>query len=301
MAQEDITPPSSPKNPSHPATRLGSESIQHRLDQIARVQARGVGDHISLPQIVVCGDQSVGKSSVLEGITGVPFPRKDGLCTKFPTEIILRHVPDRKVSIVALIIPHASRNESEAAKLKTYTRSLAGYAELGEVIDEVSQWMGLKSDTTSISAPDLVADLLRIEVTGSTGLHLTIVDLPGLIEGAEDEIIIELVGDLVDSYLENRRTIILAVLPASSDIETQPILRQARRFDKGGERTVGIITKVDLINRGTENRIAALVQCLGPTKIKLSFFLLVNPSPEQLAKGISEKARQDHEDHWMNG
>jgi hypothetical protein len=64
---------------------LRSSKSVLRLEQIASLRARGVGDTIDLPQLVVCGDQSAGKSSVLEGLTGIPFPRDDGVCTKFPT------------------------------------------------------------------------------------------------------------------------------------------------------------------------------------------------------------------------
>ncbi|KAJ5666900.1 dynamin [Penicillium macrosclerotiorum] len=264
-------------------TALGTDLIKRRLNQVAQVRARGVGDHISLPQIVVCGDQSTGKSSVLEGITGVPFPRKDGLCTRFATEIILRHEPDSEYSIIASIIPHASQDEAAVARLQNYTRRLSGYEELADVIEEVSKEL----------------DMLRIEVTGPTGLHLTIVDLPGLIEGSEDEHAVQLVGNLVNKYLKELRTIILAVLPAGSDVETQPIIRRARSFDRNGERTVGIITKPDLINRGTEDRIAALMQNRGPVKIDLDFFLLKNPSPEQLARGISAEERHTEEEEYF--
>lgn len=65
-----------------------SKSVQ-RLEQIASLRARGIGDDIDLPQLVVCGDQSAGKSSVLEGLTGIPFPRDDGVCTKFPTGMLI--------------------------------------------------------------------------------------------------------------------------------------------------------------------------------------------------------------------
>lgn len=66
---------------------LRSSKSVLRLEQIASLRARGIGDNIDLPQLVVCGDQSAGKSSVLEGLTGIPFPRDDGVCTKFPTEV----------------------------------------------------------------------------------------------------------------------------------------------------------------------------------------------------------------------
>lgn len=64
---------------------LASAKTSKRLNQIDRVRALRVDDHIALPQLVVSVDQSAGKSSVLEGISGCPLPRQDGLCTRFPT------------------------------------------------------------------------------------------------------------------------------------------------------------------------------------------------------------------------
>lgn len=272
-----------------PSNALESNGIRRRLNQIDKVRARGIGEHIALPQLVVCGDQSAGKSSVLEGITRIPFPRNDGLCTKFATEIILRHSQEEYISIHASIIPHSSRLEVEALLLKEYHRELSGYEQLPEVIQEVSKLMG-------VEGPSFAADVLRIEVSGPTGLHLTVVDLPGLISGSDDNQIVE---SLVDAYLESPRTIILTVVPASSDIETQPIIRKARHFDTEGERTVGIITKPDLINKGTEGRVASLAKNQGATQLKLGFFLLKNPSPQDLAEGITPESRQQKETQFF--
>ena len=88
---------------------LQTEKSSGRLNQIDRVRAKGVGDRISLPQLVVCGDQSSGKSSVLEGITNIPFPRAEGTCTRFATEIILRHQPSEN-RITAKLLPSATPN-----------------------------------------------------------------------------------------------------------------------------------------------------------------------------------------------
>lgn len=63
-------------------TALHSQKSSTRLKQIAALRASGIGDLVDLPQLVVCGDQSAGKSSVLEGITNLPFPRQDGVCTR---------------------------------------------------------------------------------------------------------------------------------------------------------------------------------------------------------------------------
>jgi GTPase SAR1 family protein len=202
------------------ASALGnrrSTKSTHRLNQIARIRATGVGDHTSLPQLVVCGDQSAGKSSVLEGITGIPFPRDDGVCTKFATEIILHHNTET-ISIVATVIPHISRSTTERERLETYHRMLADFSELPSVVSEAGSLMQLKGfgrdDGLAFSE-----DVLRIEVVGDTGLHLTVVDLPGLVAVASDEQTeedLQLVARLVDSYLQSPR-IILAVIQANND------------------------------------------------------------------------------------
>ncbi|GFF56498.1 interferon-induced GTP-binding protein Mx1 [Aspergillus udagawae] len=273
---------------------LVSSRTSERLNQVDRIRANGVGDHIALPQLVVCGDQSAGKSSVLEGISGIPFPRQDGVCTRFATEIILRHEPKYRRN-TATIIPHISRTEDEKARLSAFHREVSDLAHLPGIIDEAAKLMGVQGANDLDDAPTFAADVLRLEVVGDTGLHLTLVDLPGLISVSENEDDLQLVNDLVNSYLENSRTIILAVVPASSDVDTQSIIQRARRFDKDGLRTVGIITKPDLINDGTEARVAKLANNADRTKLKLGFFLLKNPRPIDLEKGITMVERRKME------
>lgn len=273
---------------------LVSSRISERLNQVDRVRARGVGDHIALPQLVVCGDQSAGKSSVLEGISGIPFPRQDGVCTRFATEIILRHEPNDQRN-TATIIPHMSRAEDEKVRLSAFHRDINDLVNLPGIVDEAARLMGVQGANDSTDAPTFAADVLRLEVVGDTGLHLTLVDLPGLISVSENEEDVQLVGNLVNSYLENSRTIILAVVPASSDVDTQSIIQRARRFDKDGLRTVGIITKPDLINDGTESRVAKLANNADRTKLKLGFFLLKNPRPIDLEKGMTMVERRKME------
>lgn len=273
---------------------LVSSRISKRLNQVDRVRANGVGDHIALPQLVVCGDQSAGKSSVLEGISGIPFPRQDGVCTRFATEIILRHEPKAQQN-TATIIPHMSRTEDEKARLSAFRCNINDLADLPGIIDEAARLMGVQGANDLAEVPTFAADVLRLEVVGDTGLHLTLVDLPGLISVSENEEDVHLVGNLVNSYLENSRTIILAVVPASSDVDTQSIIQRARRFDKDGLRTVGIITKPDLINDGTESRVAKLANNADRTKLKLGFFLLKNPRPIDLEKGITTVERRKME------
>lgn len=279
---------------------LQNNQSSHRLNQIDQVRALGVGDHISLPQIAVCGDQSAGKSSVLEGITGIPFPRKEGVCTRFATEIILRHQPEIN-RIIAKILPSISRTAPEKERIASFERQLASFDELPAIIEEVSVLMGISAGSEAESGPCTFADdILRLEVTGNTGLHLTVVDLPGLISFSENPTDVDVVANLVDNYLRSSRTIILAVIPASSDIDTQKIIQRAREFDGTGSRTVGIITKPDLINKGTESRIADFTRNAGRVKLTLGYFLVKNPSPTELNEGLTESQRLLKEKNYFN-
>lgn len=150
-----------------------------------------------MPQIVVCGAQSAGKSSVLEGLTGIPFPREDGVCTKFATEIILRHQPgDTSITASITFRNNATKN------LRRYKKRLTGYHELPGVVEHVSKLMEVRGFCDSAldhKAPPFAKDVLRIEVVGEVNMHLTVVDLPGLISVDDrDRSDVTLVENLVD-------------------------------------------------------------------------------------------------------
>ncbi|KAM0259705.1 hypothetical protein ACHAQJ_003139 [Trichoderma viride] len=291
-AQSQAEPPDGKFN------HLRSAKSSHRLNQIEKIRAHGVGDLVALPQLVVCGDQSAGKSSVLEGITGIPFPRQDGLCTRFPTEIILRHTDCESVSITASIRPHGSRAPEVQQTLAAYRKEVGDMSELPEIIQDVSRLMNIRGYSDNDDGYAFAPDALRMEVTGPIGLHLSVVDLPGLISVANEEQTEEDVGavhDMVTRYLQSSRTIILAVLQAGNDMANQPIIKLARNHDPQGQRTVGIITKPDLINEGTEAKLALVAKNQDSIKLKLGFFLLKNPSPSELKAGLTMSGRSSLE------
>lgn len=157
--------------------------------------------------------------------------------------------------------------------LKLCFATIQEFSDLPRIIQEASRLMGLRGFSEFADAPTFAADVLRLELVGNTGLHLTLVDLPGLISVSEDDGDVEMVQSLVDSYLESSRTIILAVIPASSDAETQRIIQRARHFDKDGVRTIGIITKPDLINKDTEETVARLAKNLERTRVVVATVL----------------------------
>lgn len=296
--QSDMKPP---ENFFH---HLQTSRSTFRLNQIEKIRANGVGDLVALPQLVVCGDQSAGKSSVLEAITGIPFPRKEGLCTRFPTEIILRHSETFDSPIItASIRPYASRSPEEIRNLSAYRKTVQNMLELPSIIEDVSRLLQLRGYTSDDGGLAFGSDSLRIEISGPIGLHLSIVDLPGLISVPNEEQTMEDVAsvhDMVTTYLRSSRTIILAVLQAGNDMANQTIIKLAREYDPDGERTVGIITKPDLINDGAEGKLALVAKNQGVIKLKMGFFLLKNPTPSEINNGITMEARASSELRWFS-
>ncbi|EXM15077.1 Dynamin [Fusarium oxysporum f. sp. vasinfectum] len=226
---------------------LRSAKSSSRLNETEQIRANGVRELISLPQLVVCGGQSAGKSSVLEAITGIPFTRQDGLWTRFPTEIILRRCNIAQ-TIVASIRPHSSRSQQVQQTLKAYHKDVKDLSELPSIINDVSKLMGLRGFTDSHDDNAFPSDALRIEISGPIGLHLSVVDLPGLISVSNEEQSdgdVDAVCAMVASYLQNSRAHVLYVLQTSNDIANQGIIKVSRQFDPDGGRTVRVITKRD--------------------------------------------------------
>ena len=85
--------------PSDQLHQLESSDQHHLLDEIDKLRSQGISHYVALPQLIVCGDQSSGKSSVLEAISGISFPTKDNLCTRFATEVILRKAPTINIAV----------------------------------------------------------------------------------------------------------------------------------------------------------------------------------------------------------
>jgi len=111
--------------------------------------------------------------------------------------------------------------------------------------------MGIRTNMSSNSGTIFSEDVLKIEICGPNEDYLTVIDVPGIFrnptEGITTKEDVRLVQNMVREYIKNSRTIILAVLPSNVDIATQEILTLAEDYDKAGERTLGVLTKPDLV------------------------------------------------------
>ena len=219
------------------------------LDVVDSLRAQGLSEITALPQLIVCGDQSSGKSSVLEAISGIPFPRQENVCTRFATEVILRRAPTATISVS--IVPSRDQQPTDRERLLNFKHELKVQDDFPDLFFKAKDCMGLSDP----GGKSFSKDILRVEFCGPAQPQLTLVDLPGLIHSetrsqtADD---IQLVTNLVADYLKNPRSIILAVVSAKNDIGNQIILRRAREVDPQGLRTLGIITKPDTLSKGSK-------------------------------------------------
>jgi GTP-binding protein EngB required for normal cell division len=232
------------------------QSKDHRdlLDIVDTLRSKGISRYVDLPEIIVCGDQSAGKSSVLEAISGMSFPTKDNLCTRFATELILRR--DLTPKVKASISPGPERSIEERKRLACFNVDLdITNLNIGPVIEMAKEAMGI-SDTKVFST-----DTLRVELCGPTQPHLTLVDLPGLFRaGNRDQSVDDAaaVKKTVQSYMKRPRSIILAVVSAKNDFALQEVTELARELDPRGSRTLGLITKPDTLDTGSDSEVAYL-------------------------------------------
>jgi Dynamin family len=161
------TPPQIPVNPEIVTTTslesLQSDGQRKIMDIVDKLRRTGLNGVVQLPQLVVCGDQSSGKSSVLEAITEIPFPRKENLCTRFATEIVLRR--DHTPSISTKITPDKARPAPEQAKLREFSKSINDFSELPALMDEATSLMGL-GEVGQGNSRAFSRDVLSIEICG---------------------------------------------------------------------------------------------------------------------------------------
>jgi GTP-binding protein EngB required for normal cell division len=276
-------------------------SHDHRgiLDAIDRLRALGVGKLVSLPQIIVVGDQSSGKSSVLEAISGVHFPSKGSLCTRFATELVLRHN-----HVDEMVVTIRGQGDGESRHISEEKRFDKEH--LPTLVKEAQKVMGVDDKSTSFSE-----EVLRIEISGPKFLPLTLVDLPGFYHSGTSEQSsegIEIVARLVEKYMKQKNSIILAIVSAKNLINQQQVLEQVHKHDPARERTMGIITKPDTLDVGS-NEEEKYVQLASNREtahiLKLGWHVLRNRNSEEngernSAKGrISDEERDDIEAKFL--
>lgn len=264
---------------------------------IERLRSHGIGRNVDLPQLIVCGDQSSGKSSVLEAVSSCKFPAKDGLCTRFPTELVMRN--SKQESLSATIIPAPDRPETEQQQLRAFRPSIPSMKH-----DSFAQLVGEAADVMGLGPKDVKGrafgrDVLRVEFAGPQLPFLTLVDLPGSFHGSgedQNQKDVTMVADMIKEYMSKPRTIILAIVAASSELAGQVVTTFVAEKDPGGERTLGVITKPDTLGdrpTSTQHFLKLLRNETYNLQYRLGWHVLRNRGNVDQASTSAERDRQE--------
>ncbi|KAI0132578.1 interferon-induced GTP-binding protein Mx1 [Xylariales sp. AK1849] len=262
-----------------------------------------IGTRISLPQLVVVGDQSSGKSSVLEGITGFAFPRAAELCTRYCTQITCRREEQRSITIT--ILPNEDVDPVERANMQKFHETLneITHDNLGGIFKKANEAMGLRSGASTgkseeAARPAFSENILKIEICGPDQEHFTVIDVPGIFRretaGLTTEHDIELVRKMVQNCMKNERTIILAIIPSNVDPATQEILKLAKKFDPNMTRTMGVLTKPDLNIERTTQKIAIDLVTGKRSDLTLGYYIVKNRGSDDVNKTL-QQGQQDEQ------
>lgn len=237
-ASEASPAPSAENAHSSQADLIDGHNFKKLMTLIDKLRDIGLSDHISMPKIAVLGSQSSGKSSLLESIVGMNFlPRGSGVVTRRPLELRLCRVKEMNEP------PYGIFNNDLKKKYTNFT-------EIRQKIEQLTNEVAGK-DKNIIDNP------IILRIYSSNCPDLTVIDLPGITRipiGDQPKNIERITKDLVTRYCKDERTIILCVIPANADMTTSESLQLAQELDPEGVRTVGVITKIDIMDKGTDAR-----------------------------------------------
>lgn len=230
---------------------------------------------IQLPQIVVVGAQSSGKSSVLENLVGRDFlPRGSGVVTRRPLILQLVHTATKTKAGNSKKANKETPVEHEVDDVEAYFSDDEGDAsekekeepdEWGKFLhlkerkmtdfDEICEEIERETERVTGTNKGISSEPIRLKIYSPRVLNLTLVDLPGVTKvpvGDQPLDIENQIRHLILQYISNPNSIILAVTPANIDLATSEALKIAREVDPDGNRTLAVCTKLDLMDHGTD-------------------------------------------------
>lgn len=223
-----------------------SNLTEHQLLDIANeindiFSDTDIDNRLTLPKLVVVGTQSSGKSSVLNSIMAMDIlPTGKNMVTRTPLNIQLNQINDQRGwieisdKVIDITVPTPTKDE----------------------VDRVVSY--IKQKTVEIAGPDMNISHtpINMRIYSPYVPNLSLTDLPGLtmvacVDKGQPEDIKDKIEELVSDYIKQERTIIMAVMQARCDLETDLGLALIKKYDNLGKRTIGILTKPDLMNDNT--------------------------------------------------
>ncbi|XP_015141172.1 dynamin-1-like protein isoform X5 [Gallus gallus] len=259
-------------------------------------------DIIQLPQIVVVGTQSSGKSSVLESLVGRDLlPRGTGVVTRRPLILQLVHVSpeDGRKTAGDENDPATWKNPRHLSKeidAEEWGKFLHTKNKIYTDFDEIRQEIENETERISGNNKGISPEPIHLKIFSSNVVNLTLVDLPGMTKvpvGDQPKDIELQIRELILQFISNPNSIILAVTAANTDMATSEALKIAREVDPDGRRTLAVITKLDLMDAGTDAMDVLMGRVI---PVKLGIIGVVNRSQLDInnKKSVADSIRDEY-------
>ncbi|PRP80825.1 dynamin-2 [Planoprotostelium fungivorum] len=277
---------------------LGSHLIPmvNRLQEVCSLVGEQV---IDLPQIVVIGGQSSGKSSVLENLVGRDFlPRGNELVTRRPLILQLNRIADSSESTIFYsIAPNENTDEWGEFLHKPGEKF---------TFDGIREEIHRETERTTGKNKGISTEPILLRIYSPNVLPLTLVDTPGMTRvpvdarftpgGDQPPDIEQRLRDMIMQFISKPNSIILAVQSATQDLATSDALKLAREVDPEGHRTIGVLTKIDIMDRGTN----AMDTLMGKSiPLRLGFVGTISRSQHDINVGKSIRSSLDDEQKFF--
>ncbi|CAJ1055025.1 dynamin-1-like protein isoform X2 [Xyrichtys novacula] len=270
-------------------------------------------DIIQLPQIAVVGTQSSGKSSVLESLVGRDLlPRGTGIVTRRPLILQLVHVDPgdarkgdesgREGEEWGKFLHTKNQVRFFDTKEKNITMAHANphnfcvCLQIYTDFDEIRQEIENETERISGNNKGISDEPIHLKIFSPHVVNLTLVDLPGITKvpvGDQPKDIEVQIRDLILKHISNPNCIILAVTAANTDMATSEALKVAREVDPDGRRTLAVVTKLDLMDAGTDAMDVLMGRVI---PVKLGLIGVVNRSQLDInnKKSVADAIRDEH-------
>ncbi|PFH47397.1 hypothetical protein AMATHDRAFT_42963 [Amanita thiersii Skay4041] len=286
---------------------------RNTLDLVNKLHNTGVQVDIDLPQIAVVGQQSAGKSSLIESISGITLPRAAGTCTRCPTECRLSQSNKPWQCIVSLRFTvdangqplGQARNEvfGPVITKKSKVEERIRRAQRAILNPSLPPTQFLNGDDEDIESElSFSSNCVSLQISGPDVADLSFCDLPGLIASVRtggNTNDIQLVENLVTSYIKKSSCIILLTVACETDFENQGAHRLTKQYDPDGMRAIGVLTKPDRIQKGEEGNWIAFIKN-DKEPLENNWFCVKQPSSTELKVGLNWQEARRNEDTFFS-
>jgi GTP-binding protein EngB required for normal cell division len=246
----------------------GYEDYHRFVDKLA---GTNVDNYIDLPMIAVMGNRSSGKSSLLSAISMIELPSSDELTTRCPIMLRMSR-SDKRTATVEVIWKDIPKGKS--GEEITFSPKMVGESNWDELTECIA---ATQKHIIKWSGKEVARDVVSVKVASPKCEDLTLIDLPGNVRSrvaGESKTLAEDIQSLIDDYLKNPCCNILAVHRANNDFHNSQIMANAKRVDPATKRTLPVLTKPDIINRGAEPAVRDLLLGLKTDAFEKGFHMV---------------------------